>query len=132
MKRITLSFAALATLLSLFAFSAPAQAYGRHGGGVYLHFGVPWPGYYWGPRYYYGPPYYDGYYGPPPAVIIERQNPPQYIERSDVEGTPPAPQDQAQNWWYWCDASKKYYPYAKECPGGFQRVPAQPVPPASR
>ena len=36
------------------------------------------------------------------------------------------------NWWYWCESSKKYYPYVKECAGGFERVPPQPVPPANR
>jgi len=134
MKRITLLLAAFATLISLFAFSAPAEAFGRVRGGVFLNFGVPWPGYYWGPRYYYGPGvvYYDDYYYPPPAVIVQRPNPPTYVERSDVEGsaTPAPGQQQAHPWWYWCAASEKYYPYVKECPGGFQRVPAQPVQPA--
>jgi hypothetical protein len=131
MKRLTLLLAAFATLISLVAFSAPAEAYGRVRGGVFLNFGVPWPGY-WGPRYYYGPGpyYYDGYYAPP-AVIV--QSPPTYIERSDVESAPPPSQVQPQHqWWYWCAAAEKYYPYVKECPGGFQRVPAQPVPPANR
>ena len=144
MKRFTLFLAAFATLLSCLAVSTPAEAYGRARGGVYLNFGVPFP-YYWGPRFYYPPApvyYYDDYYAPP-AVIVQRREPPQYIERSDVEGTPapqtqPAPavsqpQQQPQHqWWYWCQASEKYFPYVKECPGGFQRVPAQPSPPANR
>ncbi|HYS12053.1 MAG TPA: hypothetical protein VEN28_01985 [Burkholderiaceae bacterium] len=134
MKRLTLLLAACATLLSLLAVSAPAEAHGRFRGGVFLNFGVPWPGYYWGPRYYYGPPvyYYDDYYYEPRTVIIERPSPPQYIERSDVESAPPPSQQQPQHWWYWCASSEKYYPYVKECPGGFQKVPAQPVPPANR
>lgn len=134
MKRLTLLLAAFVTLLSLFAVSAPADAHGRIRGGVYLGFGVPWPGY-WGPRYYYpGPAYYydDGYYAGPPAVVIQQREPPTYIERSDVEGTVPAPQAPQPQYWYWCAASEKYYPYVKECTGGFQRVPAQPVPPANR
>jgi hypothetical protein len=133
MKRLTMLLAAFATLLSLFVFSAPAEAHGRVRGGVFLNFGVPWPGYYWGPRYYYGPPayYYDDYYAPR-TVIIERPNPPTYIERSDVESAPPPSQVQPQHWWYWCPTAEKYYPYVKECSGGFQKVPAQPVPPANR
>jgi hypothetical protein len=130
MKRLSLLAAAFATLLSLFAFSAPAEAHGRIRGGVYLNFGVPWPGW-WAPRYYYPPPtvyYYDDYYIPPPGVVVERRSPPEYVERSDFEDTAPPPAQQKQNWWYWCPASEKYYPYVKECAGGFQRVPAQPVP----
>lgn len=144
MKRLPLLLAAFATLLSLFAISAPAEAHGRIRGGVFLNFGVPWPGY-WAPRYYYPPPayyYYDDPY--PSTVIIERRSPPEYVEKADVEGRPapspstseqataaaPAPsQIKATNWWYWCESSKKYYPYVKECAGGFERVPPQPVPP---
>jgi hypothetical protein len=117
---------------------------GHSHGGVYFSFGVPWPGYYWGYPYYYAPPPYYGYapyygYGYAPAA----SDPPQYIERSDVEGAPPAaqspqqqqpapPQSQEpqQTWWYWCQNSQKYWPYVKECTGGFQRVPAQPPAPA--
>lgn len=123
MKRLSVLLAAFATLLSLVAFSAPAEAHGRVRGGVFLNFGVPWPGW-WGPRYYTYPGYYyyDDY--PPPAVYVERPEPPTYVERSDVE---PAPTAQApQHWWYWCPGSEKYYPYVKECPGGFHRVAPQP------
>lgn len=134
MKRLSRLLAAFAALLSLFAVSVPAEAHGRVRGGLFLNFGVPWPGY-WAPRFYYPPAYsyyYDDYYVPP-AVVVQRRDPPQYIERSDIEGTPPASQVQPeQNWWYWCAASQKYFPYVKECEGGFQRVPPQPLPPASR
>lgn len=147
MKRLPLLLAAFATLLSLFAISTPAEAHGRIRGGVFLNFGVPWPGYwgYWGPRYYYPGPYYyyDDYYAPS-TVIIERRSPPEYVEKADVEGrsapssepataAAPAPsQVRPTNWWYWCESSKKYYPYVKECAGGFERVPPQAVPPANR
>lgn len=130
MKRLSLLAAAFAALLSLLAFSAPAGAHDRIRGGVYLNFGVPWPGW-WGPRYYYPPPaayYYDDDYYPPPAIYVERPSPPTYIERGDVDSTPAAPAP--QQWWYWCPSSEKYYPYVKECPGGFHRVAPQ-VPPAS-
>ena len=83
MKRLPLLLAAFATLLSLFAISAPAEAHGRIRGGVFLNFGVPWPGY-WAPRYYYYPPpayyYYDDPY--PSTVIIERRSPPEYVEKA--------------------------------------------------
>jgi hypothetical protein len=125
---------------------------GHHHGGVYFSFGVPWPGYWWGgyyPGYYYGPPPYYGYspyYGSSPYydyAAPAMSAPPQYIERSDVEGTAPPAQQQPQQqqqpqssqepqqtWWYWCPSSEKYWPYVKECTGGFQRVPAQPPAPA--
>lgn len=143
MKRLTLLLAAFATLLSLFAVATPAEAHGRIRGGVFLNFGVPWPGY-WAPRYYYPPPayyYYDDY--APSTVIIERRSPPLYVEKADIEGTQAAPADQATattpapsqvkptNWWYWCESSRKYYPYVKECAGGFERVPPQAVPPST-
>jgi hypothetical protein len=85
--------------------------------------GAYWgPGYwgpgYWGPRYgYVYPPYYDGY---PPAYSAPA--PPMYVERD----APPQPAEPV--WWYWCAEAKAYYPYVKECAGGWQRVPPQPVP----
>ncbi len=33
-----------------------------------------------------------------------------------------------QGTWYYCAESKTYYPYVKECPGGWQRVTPQPAP----
>lgn len=100
-------------------------------GGVYLGFypGTWWgPGYwpgawwgpgYWGPRYGYDypPPYYGGY---PPAYVAPA--PPVYVERD----APPQPVEPV--WWYWCGEANAYYPYVKECPGGWRRVPPQPVP----
>ena len=31
-------------------------------------------------------------------------------------------------YWYYCAASRNYYPYVASCPGGWQQVPATPVP----
>lgn len=116
---------------------APANAGGRVGVGVYIGGPVwrPWyprPYYYpyaWGgypyPYYYpypypYPYPYSYGYPYPAPA------SPPVYIERDEAAPAPaPAPQQQTQNWYY-CPGAKAYYPYVRECPGGWQQVPAQP------
>ena len=62
---------------------------------------------------------------PPPAVVypapvVVQQSPPVYTERQDV-----APANE-QGYWYYCAASRGYYPYAKECPGGWQKVPPTP------
>lgn len=98
---------------------------GHHFPGHHFHgharFGVfiggPW---YW-PGYYPGP-YYGSYYGYPPVVAVPVA-PPTYIEQGEAGDEP------AQGaYWRYCAASKSYYPYVKQCPGGWQRVPAQPPP----
>lgn len=102
-----------------------AQHHG-HGGNVRFGFylGVPLygPGYYPAPYYAYPPyPYPVPTYGYPPAPA---SSPPVYVEQS----APPAASApaQPQGEWYYCADSKTYYPYVRECPGGWQRVPAQP------
>lgn len=95
--------------------AAPAWADHGHGHGR-VHFGVV-IGPLWGPWFYPPPPYY--YY--PPVVI--QQQPPVYIEQQPA---PPAAAPQPQNYWYFCADANKYYPYVKECPGGWQRVAPQP------
>jgi len=87
---------------------------------------------YWGPRWYYpypAYPYYAPYYYPysyPPAYYPS-SGPTTYIEQG---GGQAAPQQQApEHWWYYCADAKAYYPYVRECPGGWQRVSPQPPPP---
>jgi hypothetical protein len=86
--------------------------------------GSPWyyPSYYY-PYYPYYPypyyPYYSPYYYAPTVEVPS--SPPVYIERSQP-GTSSAP----SGVWYYCPDSKTYYPYVKECPGGWQTVPAEP------
>lgn len=85
----------------------------RHGHVAFFVVGAGWPGW-WGYPYD-GWPYstYSGYYAPPA----------QYIEKGDgSDGT------SANAWWYRCDQPSGYYPYIKDCPGGWQTVPAQPSP----
>lgn len=108
MKKIALVL--VAALLGA-AASAPALAHGRGGRVQFgLHVGVPigWYGWHY-PPYYYPYPYY------PPQVIYAPAAPQSYIER----------EPQAQ-WWYYCADARAYYPYVKECPGGWQRVAPQP------
>jgi len=137
MKALKLLAATVAALVALFAVSPEVQARGRVRGGVTFHLGYYGPGYwwgpgywgpgYWGPRYAYPPYVYDGYpgvYAPP--VVVAPAEPPVYIER-DAPAQAAAPV-----WWYWCPDANAYYPYAKECPGGWQRVPPQPVAPAQQ
>jgi hypothetical protein len=97
---------------------------GRHG-----HVGVfidP----FWGPWYYPpGPYYYPTYY---PPVVVSPPAPQVYIE-PPLTTTPAVPAEpnaaMTGNYWYYCAATKTYYPYVKECPSGWQRVSPQPPQP---
>jgi len=112
---------------------------GGHYSGHYRGGGYYRGGYYRGGGYYYGPsfgisigspwyyPYYYPYYYPSynpyyyaPTVTIPSE-PQEYIEKPRSE-EPSAP----SGVWYYCPGSKTYYPYVKECPDGWQTVPAQP------
>ena len=94
---------------------------GRGYGGYYGSAWFGWPGWYYPyyyPYYYSYSPYYYPYYSPVVSVPSEPQ---EYIEQPqrDKASSPPAV-------WYFCPDSKTYYPYVRECPGGWQTVPAQP------
>jgi hypothetical protein len=87
-----------------------------------LHFGIPlyWPA----PYYSYYPPYY---YPPPPLYYPPYSPPVIYTQPPYAEGRAPAPAEQSYSWYY-CAESRGYYPYVRECPGGWQRVSAVPPP----
>jgi len=95
--------------------------------GVGIYFGVPLIGFpysYYYPPYHYAPYYYPAYY--PPPVVVQQQAPvPVYVEQNPQ----PAPSVQPSTppgYWYYCADSRAYYPYVKQCPGGWQRVAPQP------
>jgi hypothetical protein len=109
---------ALLALGSAVAESALAHGYGRARVGVGFYFGAPYWGYGWGAPYY---PYYQPYYSSYPVYPAQ---PSTYIQQ-DVQPAPAAaPQ---QGYWYYCSDAQAYYPYVKECPGGWQRVSPQPA-----
>jgi len=146
--------AALVLLATLASGSAMAQHSGRggswgghsgswgghgwHGNHTNVHFGVSLGFPIFGPAYYpapyfgypYGYPYaYPAYGYPAPGyayapAVMGASSAPAYVEQSVVQ-TAPAP-SQALGDWYYCAASGGYYPYVRECPAGWQRVPAQP------
>jgi hypothetical protein len=61
--------------------------------------------------------------------MAEPSLPPAYIEQGDVQAVPPqAPAAQEDYYWYHCDKPEGYYPYIKECPGGWQKVSPTPPP----
>jgi hypothetical protein len=111
--------------------SGPVLAAGGHGHsggarsgghvrlGVFIGGAAFWPGFYYSP-YYSG--YYPPYYSYPPEYVTPA--PTQYIEAPVAQ---PAPQA-ASSYWYYCAGTKAYYPYVKQCPGGWQRVAPQPPP----
>ncbi|HTG01193.1 MAG TPA: hypothetical protein VK654_11485 [Nitrospirota bacterium] len=107
MKKMLFLLVVFIILLS--AGVMPAHAYWR---------GHIWIGPIWGPWWGY-PGYPYPYYESPPVVI--QQQPPVYEER--------APQQEQQSYWYYCRESKAYYPYVKQCPGGWLKVVPTPAPP---
>ena len=111
-KKLGLALIAAAAALMT---AGSAFAWGHGHSRVTIGFGFGYPFYAPAPWYYYPPPSY--YYPPAPVVI---QQPQTYVERQDA-----APE--TQSYWYYCAESKTYYPYVKQCPGGWQRV--QPSPP---
>ncbi len=123
-------YAILAVLILLLSTALPASAWdhGGYRGGWHSHGGVGvyiGPGGWWGPGpYWWGPwgspyyPYYD--YAQPPVVV--QPNPPVYIQQ--------APQSPPENYWYYCQESKAYYPYVNTCPSGWLKVVPQTAPPA--
>ncbi len=107
-SRIVAIFLVLLGAVS-FAYSNHAQAR------VGVFIGVPLGAWYYPPpppAYYYPPPYYY-----PPSVVYA-PSPPAYVEQ--------APPQAAGQFYYYCRGSQSYYPYVTECPGGWERVPAQP------
>ena len=115
----TLLIIAIAVAFVLVASVVPALAHGRGGVHGSIWIGPAWgwgPG--WGYPYSYPYPYYYPYYSQPP-VVIEQQTP-VYEEQ--------APQQQQEQYWYYCPDSKIYYPYVKQCPGGWMKVVPTPAP----
>lgn len=108
----SIKLASLLTMILLVALASGA-ALAR---GPAVRFGVVIGGpLYW--PWYYPPPYY--YY--PPTMVMP-SSPPVYVERDDEQEAP----DQTESYWYYCASAKAYYPYVKQCPEQWQRVPSQP------
>jgi hypothetical protein len=86
--------------------------------GVGFGFGYPYWGSPWGP---WGP---WGYYPYPYSYpVVVQQQPVTYIEQNPGAASSPAAES---GWWFYCDQSRGYYPYVRECPTGWQRVPPAP------
>ncbi|HEX7629862.1 MAG TPA: hypothetical protein VF431_05945, partial [Candidatus Methylomirabilis sp.] len=88
---------------------------GFHGGTqVFIGSGLGWWGW-WGPGWWGSPyPYYSA-----PSVVLQSA-PTEYIQQ--------APEAPPQSYWYYCQNARAYYPYVKDCPGGWMQVVPQPAP----
>lgn len=113
----------LALLLGMFLAGISGVSMGDrgHGGHGHVGVGIIVAPFWFGPGYYPGPYYYPPYYYPPSVERIP-EGPTEYIERDDSV----APAPQASDYWYYCADRHGYYPYVKECPGGWQAVAPQP------
>jgi hypothetical protein len=92
--------------------------HGRHSHGGHFR-GRSSFGFFFGPSW--GWPYYS--FGPsilevPVPVPVE---PPVYIEQAS-----PAVASQEPYYWYYCESSRAYYPYTRECPTGWLKVVPEP------
>lgn len=127
MKLVKFMFALLLLLASAAGQNAWADRghfhHGRAHVGVYIAAPLGWPLWYGPEPYYYPYPYR---YYPYQTGIVEPAGPTVYIEKSPAQ----APGSQPSDYWYYCNSPDGYYPYVKECPGGWKRV--TPEPPAPR
>ena len=124
MKAMSKAVLALAVVLAGVLAAEPALAWhhSRVRVGVGFYFGVPVAGF----PYYY-PPYYPYYYPPYyPTTIVVPSQPTVYVEQGSQPSAQPQLQQQPTGYWYYCGDSRAYYPYVKDCPGGWQRVSPQP------
>lgn len=133
-KMRTLRFSLVMALAVLMSISAASHSEGGRSGGSHwsggrggghhdghrCSFGVVIGNPYWGAPWY--SPWYYPYYPYAPLVSVPSEPQEQeYIERSqDNYSSRPG------GVWYYCAESKAYYPYVRECPDGWQTVPAQP------
>jgi hypothetical protein len=95
---------------------------GYYGRPAYLSYDRYPPRYGFTPWYGFGPGYSYGYSYPP--VIAVPSPPPVYIQQQQV--SPSQPQSPAGHYWHYCRDPEGYYPYVRNCPGGWLQVAPQP------
>ena len=113
MKRIIYLFIFIIVLLLVGVLPVYAHGGGFVRGSIWI--GPVWP--WWG----WGAPAYPYYYAEPPVM---QQEAPIYEQQAPIE--------EQQSYWYFCPESKAYYPYVKQCPGGWMKVVPTPSPPKGR
>lgn len=129
MKRlVSTTLAGLFAAVGLAVVPTDADANGRHwhrGARVGVYIGAPVVSPWW----YHPRPYYYGYapYPYPYYAPVVREEPTVYIEQNAADSAATAPQAQAQapqqqQYWYYCQDSKTYYPHVQTCASPWQRV----------
>ncbi len=121
----------IAFTLFLSILSTTVLARGHHHSHLNIGLGYYGPGFYggyglggYGYGYGFGYPfYYPPAYAYPPTMVMP-STPPVYIQQQQAQPTQPA-QPQT-NYWYYCQNPDGYYPYIKNCPGGWLQVAPQP------
>lgn len=135
MNRFSKVVAVLILLVVGAAASQPAMAqhHGRVRFGVSIGIPLFGPGYY--PPYAYPAPAYAYpapayvYPAPPyayPAPAYSYPAPAMAPSAAFAQQGFPQAAPAQQQVWHYCADSKAFYPYVRECPGGWQRVPSQP------
>ena len=129
MKKLNLTTLIL-TLLALFASSVVSA----HGGYNSFNFGINlghYPGYYGYSAFGYQDPFF---YPPvdidPRTVVVPLTAPPVVIPSAPPVYTQQETRSSMQqqtNYWHYCSDSDGYYPYVKECPGGWLQVAPNPA-----
>ena len=129
MKKIAL--AGLIVVFASLVAAPPSDAHprGSHHRGVHgrVFIGVG-PAVWWGPYpYWYYPPYAvyppPVVYAPPPAPVVVREAPPVYIQQ---QAPPAAPAPSVEQFWYYCQSARGYYPSVANCPEAWVRVAPRP------
>lgn len=137
-----------AALLAVAAVSTPALAdrgghrgggwqhgYHGHGGGWHRGYGNAGAiiggaivaGALLSPWYY--PGYYPGYYSTYPTVVeVSPAAPTVYVQQPQAVQPAAVAAADPGSWWYYCNESRAYYPYVKECASPWQRVAPTPNP----
>ena len=122
LKRLLIILLVAATSWAGVAQADRGPRHDRHRPSVGIVVGPYWTPWIYPSHSWYPYPYYPIYNSP---VIIERSQPPVYIEQS---ATPQAsePSPAPSQYWYYCEASRAYYPYVSECREGWRKVAPQP------
>ncbi|WP_206952728.1 hypothetical protein [Trinickia acidisoli] len=125
MRRLNASLA-LAAVACLGISGAAQAAHWRVG----VYWGAPGPYYYPYAAPVVPAPYYYAPY-PPPVVVTPDDGPDTtYVERPQPGAEGQSQDEPPQGTWWYCDKTKTYYPYVKQCVSGWREVPANPPAPS--
>ncbi len=124
MKFFKSLFALMLLAGAMASSSAWADHYyhGGYHGGAHVGVVIGGPGYWRYPDPYLYGPYPYSY----PPVVVAPAQPPVYIEQDQTPAQESQPQPSGD--WFYCRKPDGYYPYVKQCPGGWQRLAPQPPP----